>query len=321
MIGCPPDEPTLRRFIDALDATPPRPHHTALLEAANRMVPECPFRHALTRGGWYRPGGVIRPDGTRLADDLETWAEAELDDCGGDMDQLLERHADDGLLATRHAGRTHYFVAPIGGAPAEFLQLEVEEVQEVLDRRLIDPANPPADLPELTDPMHPLALDPQPVERPRYRFRRLTDVRQALARQPAPVGGQSALGRFMAEWTASSAGAQGHFCDHWIVAVREHQDRYRNSVLHAAPVSRHGRKLKSFHWQPEARGTALAEQLHAFDRAAGYPCAWYFHLVASGLTPHAVAYGVAEDLRADFRYLSEGDLAILEHWLRQPYSV
>lgn len=320
MIGCPPDDASLQRFIDSLAATPPRPHHSSLLEAANRLVPSCQFSHALSRGGWYRPGGLIRPDGTRLAEDLEAWAEAELDDCDGDLDALLERHADAGLLATRQSGRTHYFVAALGMGPAEFLQLEVEEVQEVLDRQLINPDEPPGDLPELTDPLHPAVVAAQPVNRPRYRFRRLTDVRQALARQPVPLGGQSALGRFMAEWAQSSAGAQGHFSDHWIVAVREHLDRYRNSVPHAAPISRHGRKLKPFHWDAQARGTTLANQLHAFDRAAGYPAAWYFHLVAGGITPHAVAYAIGEDLRSEFRYLPEGDATILERWLVEPYA-
>lgn len=143
MIGCPPDQPALARFIEVLAATPPRPHHSALLQAANRMAPNCEFSHALTRGGWYRPGGVILPDGTRLADDIESWAEAELEDCGGSMELLLERHAGAGLLATRQAGRTHYFVAPLGIGPAEFLQLEVEEVEEVLDRVLFNPAEPP----------------------------------------------------------------------------------------------------------------------------------------------------------------------------------
>lgn len=321
MIGCPPDAPTLQRFIHVLADTPPRPHHSALLEAANSLVPSCPFRHALSRGGWYRPGGVIRPDGTRLADDLEGWAEAQLEDCGGDMALLLERHGDGGLLATRQAGRTHYFVAAIGMEPAEFLQLEVEEIQEVLDRQLINPQCPPADLPELTEPLRPVILPAQAVDRPRYRFRRLTDMRQVLARQAGPVGGQSPLGRFMAEWSDGSAGAQGHFSDHWIVAVREHQDRYRNTVLHATPVSRQARQLKPFHWHTEARGMALADQLLAFDRAAGYPGAWYFHLVAGGITPHAVAYAIGEDLRADFHYLPEADEKMLADWLAAPYSL
>ncbi|MEW6679375.1 MAG: hypothetical protein AB1421_15790 [Pseudomonadota bacterium] len=321
MIGCPPDAPALQRFIQALDTLPPRPHHAALLEAANSLVPDCPFRHALTRGGWYRPGGVIRPDGTRLADDLETWAEAELADCDEDMGLFLERHADAGLLATRQAGRTHYFVAPIGMAPADYLQLEVEEVQEVLDRQLIHPAAPPTDLPELTEPLDPALVPPQPVDRPRYRFRRLTDLRQVLARQPAAPGSLAPLARFMAEWTESSAGAQGHFSDHWIVAVREHLDRYRNTQLNATPVSRHGRKLKTFQWQTDARGTGLADQLHAFDRAAGYPAAWYFHLVAGAITPRPVAYALAEDLAADYHYLPTSDQKILETWLTAPYSI
>ena len=321
MIRCPPDDPSLQRFIQSVGALPPRPHHATLLEAINHLVPDCEFQHALSRGGWYRPGGLIRPDGTRLAEDLESWAEAELDDCDGDMGLFLERHGDDGLLATRQAGRTHYFVAPVGMAPSEFLQMEVEEVQEVVDRMFINPDRLPTDLPELTEPMEPVMLPAQPVDRSRYRFRRLTDVRQVLVRQASLPGELSPLGRFMAEWAESGASAQGHFSDHWIVAVREHQDRYRNTILHAAPVSRHGRKLKSFHWHPEARGTELADQLHAFDRAAGYPGAWYFHLVAGAMTPHAVAYAIAEDLQADFHYLPEGDQKILERWLLTPYSI
>lgn len=321
MIGCPPEEPALRRFILALADIPPRPHHASLLEATARLLPGCGFHHALTRSGWYRPGGVILPDGTRLADDLEMWAEAELASCDGDMGALVERHADSGLMATRQAGRTHYFVSPVGPGPDEFLQLEVEEVQEVLDRRLINPAELPEDLPELMEPLRPDGLPPQAVGGPRYQFRRLTDVRQVLARQPAPVGGQSPLGRFMGEWSAGAAGARGHFCDHWIVALREHLDRYRNTTLSASPVSRHARQLKPFPWQPAARGTGMAEQLHAFDRAAGYPAAWYFHLVAGGITPHAVAYGIAEDLAADFHYLPEADEKILMGWLAAPYSV
>ena len=132
------DETTLRNLAEEIEAIPPRPHHSALLEIANRIRPGCTFRYALNRGGWYRPGGLIAADGTRIAESLATWAKAELAACGGDMHELVERHADSGLLVTRHTGRTHYFVAAYGPAPADFLQLEVEELQEVLDRKLIN---------------------------------------------------------------------------------------------------------------------------------------------------------------------------------------
>lgn len=320
MIGCPPDEPSMQQFITEIGAIPPRPHHSSLLAAAGKLVPSCHFRYAMTRRGWYRPGGVIRSDGTRLADDLEGWAEAELEDCGGDMDALVERYACEGLLVTRQSGLTHFFVAPFGPRAEEFIQLEIEELQELVDRQLIDPERPPLDLPELTDPVTPLVVEPRPLGPSRYHFRRITDMRQVVARQAASVGGQSPLARFLAEWGESSAGSRSHFCEHWVVAVREHLDRYRNTVLSASPVSLHTRKLKFFHWHPESRGMEMSRQILEFDRAAGYPAAWYFHMVAGALTPREVVFSIADDHRQGFRYLPDSEVALLERWMDSPYS-
>lgn len=321
MNGCPIDDVTLSKLRAAIEAASPRPHHSTLDEVVARVLPGQTFRFALTRGGWYRPGGVIRTDGSRVAVDLEAWARTELDACGGDMDEFLDRHGQDDLYITRHAGRTHYFVAPYGRGPSDFLQLEVEEFQETLDRHLVNPASPPADLEELTDPLAPALLDAQPLGPARYAFRRLTDIRLAAARLPAPVGESTPAARFLTEWSASSAAGRGHFSDFWIVALREHQDRYRNSVLAATPVSLLVRKLKPFHWHPEARGVELSEQIHAFDRAAGYPAAWYFHLVAGALVPRDIAHRIMRDIVEDFHYLPEADVALLEGWVRSPYSV
>jgi hypothetical protein len=321
MNGCLPDEPTLQRLRSEIEAAPPRPHHSALMANLGGLLPGCEFRFALTRGGWYRPGGIIRPDGERITDDLERWAEAELEACGDDLAECIERHDGEGLLATRHTGRSHYFVGVYGTGAADFVQLEIEELQEVLDRRLVDPANLPVDLAELTDPVQPLSVDAQPVDRPYYRFRRLTDMRQILARQINPGVAQSPLARFMAEWELSQAGARGHFADRWVIGIREHQDRYRNTVLSASPISRYARKLKTFHWQPDARGVALADQLHAFDKVAGYPTAWYFHLVAGGLVPRTIAYAVKADLEQGFSYLSESGTSLLDRWVVEPYGV
>lgn len=310
-----PDPASLQGFAAELAASAPLPHHSGLLAAAAGLGHD--FRFALTRGNWYRPGGLIRADGTRVADDLERWAEEALADCGGDLAELVERHAGEDLVATRHNGRTHYFVAPCGPGPADFVQLEVEELQEVLDRRFIDHGRPPADLGELTDPLRPHVLPAQPVGRPHYRFRRLLDMRFLAV--PGAIG-PGPMQRFLAEWQASRAGDQGHFCDHWIVAVRERRDRFGNPETGASPVSRHARKLRSFHWQPELRGVGLADQVHAFDRAS-YPSAWYFHLVSGALTPAAVAYGMLADLGAGYGYLAERDAGLLRGWAAAPYSV
>jgi hypothetical protein len=315
------DEATLRSLADEIEATPPRPHHSALLEIANRIRPGCTFRYALNRGGWYRPGGIIAADGTRIAESLVTWAKLELAACDGDMGELVDRHAGKGLVVTRHTGRTHYFVAAYGPAPADFLQLEVEELQEVLDRELIDAANPPEDMQELTEPIAPVLLEAQAVAAPRYRFRRLIDMRQTIARSAAADVRNAGLPRLLSEWAHSSAALRGHFSDHWIVALREHQDRYRNPVLTATLVSRHARELKPFQWNTELSGVEMNVQLQAFDRAAGYTSAWYAHLVAGTITPPKVAYAVARDLEAGFSYLPETEAALLKSWVAAPYSV
>lgn len=314
---CIPDDTAQRKLATEIEAIPPRPHHAALLEAAGRICSGCTFRHALSRGGWYRPGGVIAADGRRLADSVNDWVRDELEASGGDIGELAERHAGEGLKVTRHTGRTHYFVAAYGPAPADFMQLEIEELQEVLDRELIDEAALPQDMQELAEPLAPVLLDAQPVDAPRYRFRRLIDMRQTVAR----ASSSALIARMLGEWSHSSAAARGHFCDHWILGLREHQDRYRNPILSATPVSRHARELKSFQWNVELSGTEMSAQLHAFDRAAGYPAAWYFHLVAGSLTPPKAAYAIARDLDAGFSYLPETEAALVRAWVAAPYSV
>ena len=146
--------PALQRLAAELEAAPPRPHHSGLLQMAACALPGQPCRCALSRGGWYRPGGVVRASAERVADSLEAWAETQLAACGGDLEALFERHGGEVLIATRLSGRTHYFVAPCGPAPADFLQLEIEELHEVLDRRLFGD-EPPTDLQELIDPLRP----------------------------------------------------------------------------------------------------------------------------------------------------------------------
>ena len=321
MINCMPDEQTLCSLTEQIELISPRPHHSALLEIANSMLHGCKFSFALSRGGWYRPGNVIAADGTLLADNLESWAKNELAICNGEMEELVEQLIVSKLQVTRHSGRTHYFVACYGPAPADFLQLEIEELQEVLDRKLIDVDNPPEDLQELLDPVIPLMLEAQPVAAPNYRFRRLLDMRQTLARLPASYGQELPLRRLLAEWSHSSAAARGHFSDHWIIALREHQDRYRNPVLSASLISRHARALKPFHWNIELAGVEMGAQLQAFDRAAGYVSAWYFHMVAGTITPPKIAYAVLRDLAAGFGYLPDSEAALLRSWVTDSYSV
>lgn len=319
MNPCPPDAPTLDRFIEEIASLPPRPHHSSLLERATELMPGCAFRFALSRGGWYRTGGLLDAGGTRIADDLDTWLAEALSVCADDLDAFLDEYGAAGLQVTRHEGRTHYFVAAYGAEPADFLQLEVEELQEVLDRQLVDPDAPPGDSAELSDPIEPARLAAQPVGLPVYRYRRLVDMRRVAARAGSPREEAPGIARFLAEWRLRE-GAE-HFSDHWIVGLRETPDRYGNVQTSATPISLHARKLKHFPWQADTRGIELGNRLHAFDRAAGYSSAWYFHMVAGAIVPRELAYVLMDDRLEGFRYLSERDAALLKGWVEKPYSV
>jgi hypothetical protein len=311
------NDETMKRLAADIEKISPRPHHSALLEITSQYMPDCAFKMALSRGGWYRQGGVIAADGTRIAETVDAWVKEQNDDIG----LLLERYADQGLLVTRHTGRTHYLVAAYGPAPADFMQLEVEELQEVLDRQLIDPGHLPDDVQDIIEPDLPVLIDAQPVGAPYYRFRRLIDMRQIVARISIADGRNGGLPRLIFDWSHSSAAVRGHFSDHWIVSLREHQDRYRNPLVSASLVSRHARELKSFQWNQEAVGVDMSMQLQAFDRAAGYLSAWYFHLIAGTITPPKIAYAVVRDLDAGFSYLPDTEVALIRSWVVSPYSV
>ena len=242
-------------------------------------------------------------------------------ECDGDLAKYVERYRHEGLLATRHNGKSHYLVAHYGPDSADFVQIEIEETQEVVERLLVNPAHPPQELFELTDPTYPAVLDAAPVGSSRYRFRRLANLRQVMARQAMPGMSVAPLARFMNEWDSDRKVRQGHFSDHWVVGIQDRLDRYSNALLSTKPVSRYCHKLETFPWQAEVRGVELADQIRAFDRVAGYADAWYFHMVTGRLVPHSIAYALDKDLESSLDYLAASGKRLLEGWLEEPYFV
>jgi hypothetical protein len=318
MMTPPWTETALQIFRDEIASLPVRPYHSGLLTLARRLFPDCDLQQRWSSPEWYRPGGVYTADGRLVAHDLEGWLEEQLNDHDNDSDALIEHLRPLGLRTSRHSGRTHYFTCPAGKASHEMIQLEIEELQEVLDRHLISGDSPLIDLEDLLEPMVPMLVDPLPLTPQYYAFGRLTDIRYLLPLQPLPPPGQiSAFDRLLKEWSAHSQ--HDHFSRHWVVLIREHLDRYRNRVVALTPQSIHARTLKPFPWDRHASGAAMAQQLRAYHRAAGYAGAWYFHLVSGGLVPEAIAQQIADDLQQGFDYLPQWEATLLKNWLADPY--
>jgi hypothetical protein len=308
----------LSRIADACAASDPAGGEHELVAKLRILCPELEFRRVLVRGGWHRPGGVVDLDMRRVAEHLREWAERESD---GEVATLMDRYRGRQLFATSLAGKTHYLVASTGERAADFVQLEVEELQEVLDHYLNDPDWLPDSLEEFIDPLDYPRLEPEPVAAPRFVFRRLLPVADLIEALQDGNSVQDRLLRFTRDWDQSSAAGKTRFCEHWVLAVREYFDQYGIPHTSARPVATDTLTLP----KPDAggvdRGAALANQLHTFDRETGYPMAWYFHLLASpGAAPQIIP-AVLEDHAATYDYLPPTDLAVLRRWLDSPYAL
>lgn len=290
----------------------------ALVKALGAALPDWHFRHAINRGGWYRLGGVIDGAGQRVSDSLEGWVEEALDQRDGDIGRLIDDYADESLFATRLVGQTHYLVASVGDDTDDFLQLEIEDLQEMRVHRLF--ANEPASLEEIVDPRGG-ADTPVPTGLPAYQFRRLQHIGAFLRRMQAQKPEPAPIHRMIADWTASSASNASAYFNHWVIATREHLDRFQQAILRAQPIPARAGDPPEFGAEPGTSQLKLHEALSHFDRECGYPMAWYFHMLSTKAVPHWVAQSVVEDALAGFAYLPQKDVDVVRGWLHRPYAV
>ena len=295
----------------------------ALARELARIAPLLAFREVLGRGGWYRLGGVVDASGEHVADDLEKWAETELAARHDDLGALCDDYADSGFTATRLCGRTHYLVAATGPAASDFVQLEIEELQEMSCHLLFAADTPPGSIEELVDPREDddqCAGGGVPLGAPFLALRRLTPVAELLARMRAQKPEPQPIHRFFEAWESSSAGPAAQFCNHWVLGVREHLDRYRQTIVHAAPVAAVTGAPPRFDGAFGAQGLSLHHALARYDKAAGYPMAWFFNMITTRSVPHALSTAVIDDTQAGFHYLPDRDAEVVKQWLYRPYG-
>ena len=307
--------PALEIHLAEVCRTLPAPSDlSSLVGAVQKILPRLEIRHAMTRGGWHRLGGVVDIDGLRIARNIAEWAESE---SGGDVDALLFKVADLRYFATGLNGQTHYLVAPTGPGTRDFIQIEIEQVQEVLDRCLTDPDWFPDSIAEFVDPLDFPRLEPEPVDGPRLLFRRLVRVPDLMGSGDAGPH----LRRFLDDWGRSSASETAHFCEHWVFAIREYQSRDGEGHLTAKPIPAVLTEVPGLPSAEVARGAQLANQIHGFDRALGYHFAWYFHMLTNPKVSHRLAEAVHADQMGAYDYLPARDLKILRDWYADPYGL
>ena len=278
------------------------------------QVPELELRYAMARSGWHRLGGVVDASYRSLARHIGEWAERE---SGGDLTRLMDKCADIGGFVTRLEGCTHYLTAATGDRARDYIQIEIEQLQEVIERPLWDPDWIPDDFEDFIDPLDFPRLEPEPVAPPHLLLRRLVRVGDFIDSGNASKN----IRRFLDEWDRSSAGDCARFCEHWILSVREYLDTQGENRLSAKPVPVPNGEALELPDEAVVRGVELANLIHGFDRRAGYHFAWYFHMLNRRRVSHRLAEAVHADLMGAFEYLPPRDIAVLRDWHETPYAV
>lgn len=295
--------------------------HDELLKTINNLFAphRITFSKVLERGGWHHLGGVVDVDMHPVATNLRSWAENV---AAGDINHLLDKCMEQVLFATRISGTTLYFTAPVGDKPQDFIQLEVEVLQEVLDRPLSDPEFLPDSVEEFIDPIDFPRLQPEPVGKARYRFRRLHHIADIFADQNFHSRHVLNLLRFMQDWQHSSAGNQEErFCEHWVMVLQAYHGSDKGEHYNIRPTPTFTSKLDDFPEDHQLQGAELAKAIHAFDRKVGYPFAWYFLMLNRKGVPTTVADAVLRDQMEAYAYLPARDLKILREWEQRGYGV
>lgn len=294
----------------------PRPHHGALTTALDAIAPALRFKLVREKHGWFRPGGVVDARGGRVADDLETWADAEWEACGGDGSEFADRHA--GLWTTRLDGKTLWLTASYGSGPSEFIQVEIEELREVRDRPLVDPEEPPTELAAVIEPLEMRVHEPLALGPAHYALRNVVDGVAFFAALRVGDNPLRPVERFVADWEASSARTHV-LSEHWVFDFHERKGAFGACQLDARPLPA-GRKLVEPFTGAGLSGSGLATALQRYDRSRGYPFAWFFALVTHTEVPLSIAETIVQDHDGEYSYLPEADLAIVRQWVAAPYS-
>lgn len=307
-----------RALTQLCDDIQPQQGMDALVAAVNSLMPGLDFMAVLSRSGWHRLGGVVDANYQRVTGNIVQWVEQEY---GDDIDELVASCAEAGYFATRISGKTHYLTAAIGDAPEDYVQLEIEELQERLDRPLLDPDWFPDSVEEFLEPVDYPRLEAEPVGPPYYQFRRITRIAGLLPRGQGVSRDIRGLKRFFRDWANSSAGEQDVFSQHWVLSLREYVDREGVRQLMAKPVPTFAGELPDLPGGGNLRGAQLAKAIHAYDRRLGYPFAWYFMMLSRSGRNYALAGAVLADQIGAYEYLPSRDLKVLREWEQRPYGV
>jgi len=279
------------------------------------------FRLIHSDRDWYKLGGIVDKEGKRISDSLEEWVESE---ATGDAMDLFARYGEAGYKATAISGNTHYLIAPTGDKPTDFVQLQIDEVRETLDRELFDPATIPETLEDIIDPLDAIRVEPEPLSPPKFVFKTLTDLAAMGRELTGEYTGDPRFSRFLAEWNRSAAARYARFCDKWAVEVIPYLTAMGDHRQDVKLLSDDMKLLDGLDLAHLPKGQPIHPFLAKIDEQADYPMAWYFLMVARGLMPYGTVKALARELKEPHfgrPSMTPEDADLLNSWIEDPYHL
>ena len=149
-------------------------------------------------------GGIVDQRLTRVADKASSWIRQRVVEADGDYLPVWRQFkGDPSLLRTAFRGGTVWVFAPLGEGVADYVQLAIDQLQEVVLGPLIDGADwrrRPESIDDLCDEWDAASIDPKPLGGLRYRLRRAVHADSFLADwRPSNINGE------WSSWPATSS--------------------------------------------------------------------------------------------------------------------
>ncbi len=339
----------------------PTGNHAALVDCLLREPALETAQLATSRGGmWLHRRKVFGADGTLIADDHEAWLAQEVARDGGSVAETCSRLDAGCYRLSQCQITTLYFAAPgLTGEPSDFLQVEVDVEDEILDRELLAGRTWP--VPTTLEALQREAdQGPQlpeaervPVRPRNYRLRRivdvedwlkvadsLEDVRRAAFREKrykvtssgtpegtiqTPDGLWPGWDRFAAKHRRffldwhRSSASAYRLCEHWVLKLTDWTDPSGRREMDMVPMWAFNRPLAKVN-ASKGGDYEFYGALQKLDRRVGVPFGWYFYLLHGNRVKSDAGERVIRAAEAGTIVMPECDYRVLKDWQASSYG-
>ncbi len=335
----------------------PQKNHLDLIKQLKTKSNLTSIHHALTYDGLSDSSGVYDAQHNLVHPKAREWISNQIKQHDGNAYNTWLDLKDKGYLSSTIEGSLEYFVMQVGSGPADFIQLQIYQWQEVISHSLFElkPWNRVTDDDDLLDnsgrgrgsrikdrvdigqyyEFDKTLLASELIAK--YNARYNQDItKQAYLHDKATkaVGKQTFSEKFphiaklpsnptrlMEDWSQSSAGMNGHiFSDHWVLHNSQWTDHTGQQNISIVPYWTSKKPIKALVYKKSMTAYSIADLATKIDTKSGYPFSWYFYVLHGNRIGDWFAVLMLKAAESGLIYLPEQDYLVLKRWGEYKYG-